>query len=56
VFNTLKESEDYILLYKAACLLDDLTNYRDRYGALPDTLKTLLAPANGQNQLLLEEK
>ena len=56
VFNTRKEIEDYVLLYKTACLLDELTDYRDRYGSLPDTLKPLLAPANGQNQLLLDEK
>lgn len=55
VFNTLKESEDYILLYRAASLLDDLTNYHDRYGSLPEALKTLLASPDGQNQLLLEE-
>lgn len=56
VFNTRKEIEDYVLLYKTACLLDELTDYRDRYGSLPDTLKPLLVPVNGQNQLLLEEK
>jgi hypothetical protein len=50
VFNTLKESDEYILLYKAASLLDDLANHRDRYGSLPEALRELSLPV--ENKLL----
>lgn len=52
VFNTLKECEEYILLYKASHFLRDLQEHHERFGSLPESLKTLLSPAEGKKLLL----
>lgn len=48
VFNTLKEADEYVLLYKVSNLMHDIQVHRKHYGALPGSLNNLLL-TTGEN-------